>query len=317
MSAIENFGLGLFSSIANGFIQEGFNDLSSQRQYQYWKNMTDYVNAYNHPREQVKRLKEAGLHPALALGSANSAGLSAQLGAPSGGLPNTSKLLEGLSLANETKVADAQANYYNAEANEIKRNTKEGEESWPERKETIKHDEEIKDNIAYKGTKERQWMDELDEFMRTEYEDEYENPLILDIEAKKEGMDYTYQETKLKEELTKLYNKDNKTREESNKLANLYVAAQVYNIYQSINAKWAELDLKESELLTKVWLGNREVTLKEAKFELDKFMTKWSTFVDSHNMSMDFLELDVELFKVTATAINDCMGNLVKAVKMF
>lgn len=46
--------------------------ITNKKNYKRAQSMRDYDNAYNHPKEQMKRLKEAGLNPAMMYGGSQS-----------------------------------------------------------------------------------------------------------------------------------------------------------------------------------------------------------------------------------------------------
>lgn len=76
---------------ANKFTQDQMilsNQLQTDLQNKAARHQLDYFNAtakYNSPEEQVKRLKQAGLNPALAYGGATGSGGTGQTGSVSGG----------------------------------------------------------------------------------------------------------------------------------------------------------------------------------------------------------------------------------------
>jgi hypothetical protein len=76
-------GLALATQVGGSLVQHGVNQRSQQKAYeqnvQFWQNRFDQTNAYNHPVQQMARMKEAGLNPALmygqsATGAAGNAG---------------------------------------------------------------------------------------------------------------------------------------------------------------------------------------------------------------------------------------------------
>lgn len=110
----------LLSTIGTGLINGGLNQLfsnmSSKRQFDYWQQMQNSMNEFNSPVNQVKRFRQAGLHPGLMYSGHGGSSLQASVSPPSGGnFPGVS--VDPLALTriqNETKVADAEANYKNA-----------------------------------------------------------------------------------------------------------------------------------------------------------------------------------------------------------
>lgn len=116
----ENSLSGSLSSIGSGLISGAFNQLfagaNARRQFRMWKQMQDYMNEYNSPVKQVERLKQAGLNPGLMYSGNSGSSLQASVGAPSGG-PGAGISADPMALKrmeNETKLADAQAEYYHS-----------------------------------------------------------------------------------------------------------------------------------------------------------------------------------------------------------
>lgn len=116
----ENALSGSLSSIGSGLITGGLNQLfagaNARRQFRMWKQMQDYMNEYNSPVKQVERLKQAGLNPGLMYSGNSGSSLQASVGAPSGG-PGAGISADPMALKrmeNETKLADAQAEYYHS-----------------------------------------------------------------------------------------------------------------------------------------------------------------------------------------------------------
>ena len=69
-------GLGIGS--AQGFMNMFSTIGANRRMKKFW----DMQNRYNHPKEQVKRLREAGLNPALMYGKSASPGIAGDVGSP-------------------------------------------------------------------------------------------------------------------------------------------------------------------------------------------------------------------------------------------
>lgn len=94
------FGKSLANSAGSGLVSGGINQLfgslTAKRDYKYWKKRVDYenklqkewfnmANEYNSPAQQVARLKDAGLSPALMFGGS---GAGASVGASSADMPS-------------------------------------------------------------------------------------------------------------------------------------------------------------------------------------------------------------------------------------
>ena len=82
-------GLGIGSQVAGGLFdntlgyafKSAYQDSQYHKQWNQWKRMTDYVNAYNSPLAQMGRLRQAGLNPALLYsGVNNTSGATASVG---------------------------------------------------------------------------------------------------------------------------------------------------------------------------------------------------------------------------------------------
>lgn len=84
-----SIGLGLGSQIGGSLLdntlgyafKSSYQDEQYKKQWNQWKKMTDYVNAYNTPLAQMGRLRQAGLNPALLYsGVNNTSGATASVG---------------------------------------------------------------------------------------------------------------------------------------------------------------------------------------------------------------------------------------------
>lgn len=99
----DSFGMAFGKSLSNtagsglvsGGINQLFGSLTAKRDYKYWKKRVDYENKlqkewfnmsneYNSPAQQVARLKDAGLSPALMFGGS---GAGASVGASAADMP--------------------------------------------------------------------------------------------------------------------------------------------------------------------------------------------------------------------------------------
>lgn len=68
-----------------------------EKQYKYWKKETDYLNAYNTPLNQMGRMKEAGLNPALMYANGGLQNTSASTASVGGVAPMPSNNMRGVS----------------------------------------------------------------------------------------------------------------------------------------------------------------------------------------------------------------------------
>lgn len=118
------------TGLINGGINQLFSNMSSKRQFDYWKQMQNSMNEFNSPVNQVKRFRQAGLHPGLMYSGHGGSSLQASVSPPSGGnFPGVSTDPLALSrIQNETKVSDATANRDNAQA-ELFRSQKTGQDN--------------------------------------------------------------------------------------------------------------------------------------------------------------------------------------------
>lgn len=131
ISAAGSFGSGLFGGLfAAGSQRRQYQyNLNLQRQQQAWqKAMWDLENQYNLPKNEIQRLLDAGVNPALAFNNAGASaapvpnsGSAGGVSAPVAEMPNAGLAAVQASQAsqrveNETKVADAQSDNLKAQA---------------------------------------------------------------------------------------------------------------------------------------------------------------------------------------------------------
>lgn len=122
--------IGVLSALGGDILSAGLN-LYSQHQAQRYNSkeadkarayntmMWEKQNAYNHPMEQMRRLREAGLNPNLMYGLPSStASLQSSSAQGSSGAQNFKfdNMANVQMLINQTKIAEAQANNLNADA---------------------------------------------------------------------------------------------------------------------------------------------------------------------------------------------------------
>ncbi len=74
-------GGSLFDNTVGYSLKSHYQDKQYEKQWNQWKRMTDYVNAYNTPLAQMGRLRQAGLNPALLYsGMNNTSGATSSAG---------------------------------------------------------------------------------------------------------------------------------------------------------------------------------------------------------------------------------------------
>lgn len=148
-SQADSLGSGALSSYAlgqvNGSLNRKFQNYARYADFADWAKKFNIQNEYNSPLQQVQRLREAGLHPGLMYGGAGGS-LSAQVASHNTSVPGVySDPMMLVSMENQTKVADAEANKLNAEAEELRRHTKEGNATFDTRFEQLKDQAEVDD----------------------------------------------------------------------------------------------------------------------------------------------------------------------------
>ncbi|WP_337651419.1 hypothetical protein [Alistipes shahii] len=144
---------GIGSAIGSGAIDLGFNQLGKsisaareQRynernmalQHEYQKKMVDYINDYNLPTKSVSRWKAAGIAPQAVFGnSPGGAGVASDASAPSSNNPGTDSnfsrfsqtLAEQRQMENDKKITDATVDKLKAEADKLRGDTKDQNET--------------------------------------------------------------------------------------------------------------------------------------------------------------------------------------------
>lgn len=157
-------GAALASTVLNGAIDQMFSSISQSRNWQYTKqsmdyqqrlneknmalqasyarDMFDYQNEYNKPSNAVARWRSAGIAPQAVYGSSpGGAGVGGSLSSPTSENPSASGVSDSSGYApvmtladiqrmkNETKVAEAQVNMLNAQADKLRGDTRDPEET--------------------------------------------------------------------------------------------------------------------------------------------------------------------------------------------
>lgn len=140
ISGIGSIGSGLFSGwAARSAIKRQYKyNLKLQKQQQDWqKQMWDLENLYNLPINEVKRLRDASINPALAFSNGGStaapvpqSGSAGGVSAPTASMPNVGAsavqaALAAQALENQTKATDAEVALKEAEADRVEQETNE------------------------------------------------------------------------------------------------------------------------------------------------------------------------------------------------
>ena len=144
---------GIGAAIGSGGIDLGFNQLGKsisaareQRynernmalQHEYQKKMVDYINDYNLPTKSVARWQAAGISPQAVYGSSpGGAGVASDASAPSSDNPGTDSnfsrfsqtLAEQQQMENDKKITDATVDKLKAEADKLRGDTKDQDET--------------------------------------------------------------------------------------------------------------------------------------------------------------------------------------------
>lgn len=110
LSAIGDFVGGIGDAFTGGLISDYFNRKQEKRQHKYQVDMWNMQNEYNHPANQMERLRQAGLNPQLALDS-NVANTAGSVGSMSQG-------------SNSFTINTAQRRLVNAEIDALKKRVK-------------------------------------------------------------------------------------------------------------------------------------------------------------------------------------------------
>lgn len=132
-SSLVSTGSGLFGGL--------FNIGAGRRQRKWQKKFWAMQNEYNHPKNQMARLKEAGLNPALMYGNSASPGIAGDVGNVERDELNVENPLQHLTKFADTRLRSAQA------SNEDKRGTLLVQEA------ALKASETAKKNLENAATK--------------------------------------------------------------------------------------------------------------------------------------------------------------------
>lgn len=242
--------------------EQRYNERNMALQHEYQKKMVDYINDYNLPTKSVARWQAAGISPQAIYGnSPGGAGVASDASAPSSENPGTDSnfsrfsqtLAEQQQMENDRKVADATVNKLNAEADKLRGDTKDSDET--KRGQKLYNDgldltnKLIASKVINQGT-----QNELD---------------ALDLRMKNELFDTTVKIEKQKaENLAKQYEQMNQQIAESAARENL-ANAQVKEVASRIalNAAYAYLAKTQAD-----WHG------KVSQAQIDEFVAKVSNF---------------------------------------
>lgn len=106
-------GGSLFSGLANLFTGQGMSRRQNKRMVDFWR----MQNEYNHPTQQMARLKEAGLNPNLMYGQSASGatGTAGPVGKPDMVKPDFQNPIQNLTAYADVKQRNAQTNLLNTQ----------------------------------------------------------------------------------------------------------------------------------------------------------------------------------------------------------
>lgn len=114
-------GLGLIGQWASGWINKGYNEEQAEKAMERKKNLMEWEAKYNSPEEQMKRLKAAGLNPAMIYGQSGATGTMSDVQAPQANV-STNDGVSGMGIQlmmaqKQMQLIDSQINKNNVEAN--------------------------------------------------------------------------------------------------------------------------------------------------------------------------------------------------------
>ena len=120
-------GLGMIGQWAGGWINKGYNEEQAEKAEKRKRSLMEWQATYNSPEEQVKRLKSAGLNPAMIYGQSGATGTMSDVQAPQAQV-STNDSATGMGLqvmmANkQMEVMESQANLNNTNADLARANT--------------------------------------------------------------------------------------------------------------------------------------------------------------------------------------------------
>lgn len=260
--AIGGVATNLFTGQANSAIsaarQQSYNERNMALQHEYQKKMIDYINNYNLPTKSVARWKAAGIAPQAVFGnSPGGAGISSDASAPSSDNPSTDTrsfdftqtLAERQRIENEKNVADATVDKLKAEADKLRGDTKDQDET--KRGQKLYNDGlDLTNKLTASKVINQDTQNELD---------------ALDLRMKNELFDTTVKIEKQKaENLAKQYEQMNQQIAESAARENL-TNAQVQEVASRIalNAAYAYLANTQAQWHSKV-----------SQAQIDEFVSK-------------------------------------------
>lgn len=120
-------GLGLIGQWASGSINKNFNEEQAEKAEKRKRSLMEWQAKYNSPEEQMKRLKAAGLNPAMIYGQNGATGTMSDVQAPQANV-STNDGASGMGLQlmmaqKQMELIDSQINKNNADANKGKSET--------------------------------------------------------------------------------------------------------------------------------------------------------------------------------------------------
>ena len=120
-STAAGMGLGLIGQWAGGYINRSYNEEQAEKAEKRKRSLMEWQANYNSPEEQMKRLKAAGLNPAMIYGQNGATGTMSDVQAPQANV-NTNDGASGMGIQlmmaqKQMELIDSQINKNNVEAN--------------------------------------------------------------------------------------------------------------------------------------------------------------------------------------------------------
>lgn len=114
-------GMGLIGQWASGWINKDYNEEQAEKAEKRKRSLMEWQAKYNSPVEQMKRLKEAGLNPAMLYGQSGATGTMSDVQAPQANV-STNDGVSGMGIQlmmaqKQMQLIDSQINKNNVEAN--------------------------------------------------------------------------------------------------------------------------------------------------------------------------------------------------------
>lgn len=114
-------GMGLIGQWASGWINKDYNEEQAEIAEKRKRSLMEWQAKYNSPVEQMKRLKEAGLNPAMLYGQSGATGTMSDVQAPQANV-STNDGVSGMGIQlmmaqKQMQLIDSQINKNNVEAN--------------------------------------------------------------------------------------------------------------------------------------------------------------------------------------------------------